>query len=71
MLNNLAFMEGPNVVVLQGRDVAKLQAELAELIQSRPRPPQSITQSQSSIPVVGSKQGWETVITFTVLFAIE
>jgi hypothetical protein len=44
----------------------KLQAELAKVRQQRE--PFSITQSQSAVPVIGSRMGWENIITITVVY---
>ena len=55
-------------MILQGTDIKKLQADLAEVIKSGAEQPLSITQSQSAIPVVGSRLGWENVITITIVF---
>jgi len=56
------------VIVLQGSDTKKLQAELAEALKGTKEKPVSITQSQSAVPVIGSRTGWESVITITVVY---
>ena len=61
-------MQEARVVVLQGSDIKKLQEELAAVIKSSPTPPSSVTQSQSAVPVIGSRMGWENIITVTVVY---
>ena len=56
------------MVVLQGSDIKKLQEELAVVLKNSLREPSSITQSQSAIPVIGSRQGWENMVTITVVY---
>jgi hypothetical protein len=68
LLNNLVFMPESKVIVLQGYDIKKLQSELADVLKNNEQQPASITQSQSSIPVIGSRQGWETMVTFALVF---
>jgi len=62
-------MSEQNVVVLQGSDIKKLQEDLAALVKSSDKKPSSITQSQSAVPVIGSRMGWENIITITVVYA--
>lgn len=64
-----AIMPDIRVVVLQGSDIKKLQEELATLIESSDSKPSSITQSQSAVPVIGSRMGWENIITITIVYA--
>jgi len=64
-------MSEGKVIILQGSDIKKLQQELACVIRESIKPPCSITQSQSAIPVIGSRQGWENVITITVVYSSE
>lgn len=59
-------MPETRVIVLQNSDTKKLQTELSELLSSIGRPV-SITQSQSAVPVIGSRMGWENIITITVV----
>lgn len=59
-------MSGIKVAVLQNSDTKKLQAELNELLQTAGKPV-SITQSQSAVPVIGSRMGWENIVTITVV----
>jgi hypothetical protein len=56
------------VVVLQGSDTRKLQAELTEVLRGAKDTPTSITQSQSAVPVIGSRTGWESIVTITVVY---
>ena len=56
------------VIVLQGSDTKKLQAELTEVLRVAGEKPSSITQSQSAVPVIGSRTGWENIITITVVY---
>ena len=60
-------MPETRVVVLQNSDTKKLQAELTEVLRGTDRP-LSITQSQSAVPVIGSRMGWENIITITVVY---
>jgi hypothetical protein len=62
-------MQDTRVVVLQGSDIKKLQDELYSLVKSGETKPLSITQSQSAVPVIGSRMGWENIITITVVYA--
>ena len=62
-------MTDNRVVVLQGSDIKKLQEELAQVVQASEVKPSSITQSQSAVPVIGSRMGWENIITITVVYA--
>jgi hypothetical protein len=62
-------MREQNVVVLQGSDIRKLQEELATLVKSSDKKSSSITQSQSAVPVIGSRMRWENIITITVVYA--
>lgn len=55
------------VTVLQSSDTKKLQAELTEALRGADKP-FSITQSQSAVPVIGSRMGWENIITITVVY---
>jgi hypothetical protein len=59
-------MPGIKVIVLQNSDTKKLQTELSELLRNTPGPV-SITQSQSAVPVIGSRMGWENIVTITVV----
>jgi hypothetical protein len=59
-------MPGTKVIVLQNSDTKKLQDELAEVLRGAGKP-FSITQSQSAVPVIGSRMGWENIITITVV----
>jgi hypothetical protein len=68
LLNKLAFMQESRVIVLQGSDTKKLQAELTEILQTKKDKPASITQSQSAVPVIGSRTGWENIVTITVVY---
>jgi hypothetical protein len=61
-------MPETKVVILQSSDIKKLQAELSEVLQGTKEKPASITQSQSAIPVIGSRMGWENIITITVVY---
>jgi hypothetical protein len=61
-------MTETRVIVLQGADTKKLQAELTEVLQGTREKPASITQSQSAVPVIGSRTGWENIITITVVY---
>jgi hypothetical protein len=61
-------MQEPRVVVLQGSDIKKLQEELAAVLKSSSDQPVSINQSQSAVPVIGSRMGWENIITMTVVY---
>jgi hypothetical protein len=65
----ISNMSEQNVVVLQGSDIKKLQEDLAALVKSSDKKPSSITQSQSAVPVIGSRMGWENIITITVVYA--
>jgi hypothetical protein len=60
-------MPETKVVVLQSSDTKKLQTELAEILRDSSKP-LSITQSQSAVPVIGSRMGWENIITITVVY---
>ena len=62
-------MVDARVVVLQGSDIKKLQEELAVVLKGSSEQPVSITQSQSAVPVIGSRMGWENIITITVVYA--
>ena len=61
-------MTDSRVVVLQGSDIKKLQDELDTVLKQSDEQPSSITQSQSAVPVIGSRMGWENVITITVVY---
>jgi hypothetical protein len=61
-------MTDNRVVVLQGSDIKKLQEELATVLKGSNEQPASITQSQSAVPVIGSRMGWENIITITVVY---
>jgi len=67
LLNNLVFMSETKVVVLQSSDTKKLEAGLTDVLRGIDRP-LSITQSQSAVPVIGSRMGWENIITITVVY---
>ena len=56
------------VIVLQNSDTKKLEAELTEVLRGNKEKPSSITQSQSAVPVIGSRMGWENIITITVVY---
>ena len=56
------------VIVLQNSDTKKLEAELTEVLRTNKAKPFSITQSQSAVPVIGSRMGWENIITITVVY---
>ena len=56
------------VIVLQNTDTKKLEAELTEILRTNQAKPFSITQSQSAVPVIGSRMGWENIITITVVY---
>jgi hypothetical protein len=60
-------MPETKVVVLQSSDTKKLQAELTEVLPGTDKP-LSITQSLSAVPVIGSRMGWENIITITVVY---
>jgi len=60
-------MADTKVVVLQSSDTKKLEAELTDVLRGIDRP-LSITQSQSAVPVIGSRMGWENIITITVVY---
>lgn len=62
-------MTDNRVVVLQGSDIKKLQEELSFVLNGNVQKPNSITQSQSAVPVMGSRMGWENIITITVVYA--
>jgi hypothetical protein len=62
-------MTDNRVVVLQGSDIKKLQEELSFVLTDNVQQPVSITQSQSAVPVIGSRMGWENIITITVVYA--
>jgi hypothetical protein len=68
LLNNLVFMPGTKVAVLQGSDIKKLQEELTEVLRGGKEKIFSITQSQSAVPVIGSRMGWENIVTITVVY---
>jgi hypothetical protein len=61
-------MTDNRVVVLQGSDIKKLQEELSFVLKDNVEQPVSITQSQSAVPVIGSRMGWENIITITVVY---
>ena len=61
-------MPESKVIVLQNSDTKKLEAELAEVLRGNKVKPSSITQSQSAVPVIGSRMGWENIITITVVY---
>jgi hypothetical protein len=61
-------MTDNRVVVLQGSDIKKLQEELSFVLKDNVQQPVSITQSQSAVPVIGSRMGWENIITITVVY---
>jgi len=61
-------MTDNRVVVLQGSDIRKLQEELSFILKDNSQQPVSITQSQSAVPVIGSRMGWENIITITVVY---
>jgi hypothetical protein len=61
-------MQKSGVIVLQGSDTKKLQEELAGVLCGMKDKPSSITQSQSAVPVIGSRTGWENIITITVVY---
>jgi hypothetical protein len=48
-------MTDNRVIVLQGSDIKKLQEELNVLVKTSETKPSSITQSQSAVPVIGSR----------------
>ena len=60
-------MPEAKVIVLQSSDIKKLQAGLEEVLRGTDKP-LSITQSQSAVPVIGSRMGWENIITITVMY---
>ena len=60
-------MPESKVIVLQSSDTKKLEAELTEVLRGKEKP-SSITQSQSAVPVIGSRMGWENIITITVVY---
>jgi hypothetical protein len=62
-------MAESRVVVLQGSDIKKLQEELTQVVKASGIKPSSITQSQLAVPVIGSRMGWENIITITVVYA--
>ena len=62
------MMKDTRVVVLQGVDTKKLEEELALALKNNNQQPLSITQSQSAVPVIGSRMGWENVITITIVY---
>lgn len=64
-------MTDNKVVVLQGSDVKKLQEELSFVLKGSVKQPVSITQSQSAVPMIGSRIGWENIITITVVYCDE
>jgi hypothetical protein len=64
----LSNMVESRVVVLQSSDTKKLQADLTEILRGTREKPSSITQSQSAVPVIGSRTGWENIITITVVY---
>ena len=61
-------MPESKVIVLQSSDTKKLEAELTEVLRGNKAKPSSITQSQSAVPVIGSRMGWENIITITVVY---
>jgi hypothetical protein len=61
-------MPESKVIVLQNSDTKKLEAELTEVLRGNEAKPSSITQSQSAVPVIGSRMGWENIITITVVY---
>jgi hypothetical protein len=61
-------MPESKVIVLQSSDTKKLEAELTEVLRGNKAKPASITQSQSAVPVIGSRMGWENIITITVVY---
>jgi hypothetical protein len=64
-------MTNNRVVVLQGSDIKKLHDELGTVLKGSSEQPISITQSQSAVPVIGSRMGWENIITITVVYPNE
>jgi hypothetical protein len=62
-------MPDSRVVVLQSSDVEKLQQDLADILRANDKQPASITQSQSAVPVIGSRIGWENIVTITVVYS--
>jgi hypothetical protein len=46
-------------------DIKKLREELAAVLKNSVEQPSSITQLQSAVPLIGSRKGWENVITIT------
>ncbi len=62
-------MPEPKVIVLQGSNIQKLQEELAFALKDISTPQVSITQSQSAVPVIGSRMGWENIVTLTVVYS--
>jgi len=60
-------MPEAKVIVLQSSDIKKLQVELEEVLRGTDKA-LSITQSQSAVPVIGSRMGWENIITITVVY---
>jgi hypothetical protein len=60
-------MPESKVIILQSSDTRKLQADLTEALRGVEKP-FSITQSQSAVPVIGSRMGWENIITITVVY---
>jgi hypothetical protein len=63
-----SIMPETKVVVLQGSDTKKLEAELTEVLRGDRDKIYSITQSQSAVPVIGSRMGWENIVTITVVY---
>jgi len=62
-------MTDNRVVVLQGSDIKKLHEELYFVLKDNVQQAVSITQFQSAVPVIGSRMGWENIITITVVYA--
>ena len=61
-------MPESKVIVLQNSDTKKLEAELTEVLRGNKVKHSSITKSQSAVPVIGSRMGWENIITITVVY---
>jgi hypothetical protein len=61
-------MSNGRVIVLQGPDIKKIEEELTTVLKESDGEPASITQSQSAVPVIDSRMGWENIITITVVY---
>jgi hypothetical protein len=61
-------MSETKAIILQGTDIKKLQEDLSAVLRNNIQPPLSVTQSQSAMPVIGSRMGWENMVTITMVY---